>query len=65
MRKRDCLRAALNAIQRSIITPIDQPDMMNRMTTTIFARIPIDFHSESGSQPTEPSWITQVAIAGT
>ena len=34
---RDCLRAALNAIQRSIITPIDQPDMMNRMMTTILA----------------------------
>src|SRR5882762_2579950 len=62
---RDCLRAALNAIQRSIITPIDHPDMMNRMMTTIFARIPIDLTSEIRSQPTWPSWTTQAAIAGT
>jgi hypothetical protein len=32
---RDCLRAALYAMARSIITPIDQPDMMNRMMTTV------------------------------
>src|SRR6267154_929981 len=37
---RDCLRAALYAMARSIMTPIDQPDIMNRMTTTIFAIIP-------------------------
>ena len=53
---RDCLRAALNAIQRSIITPMDQPDMMNRMMTTILARIPICFHSEIGSQVIVASW---------
>src|SRR6185437_9574236 len=59
---RDCLRAALNAIQRSIITPMDQPDMMNRMITTAFARIPIWCHSEIGSQPTvPPSWKIQDA----
>src|SRR5580704_13011722 len=48
--ERDWLRAALNAIQRSIITPIDQPDMIKRITTTIFARRPICFQSEIGSQ---------------
>ena len=54
--ERDRISAALNAIQRSIITPMDHPDMMNRMTTTIFARMPICFHSETGSHPTAPSW---------
>src|SRR5882762_10500102 len=53
--ERDWLRAALKAIQRSIMTPIDQPDMMNRMMTTAFARSPICFQSEIGSQPTELS----------
>ena len=57
---RDCLRAALNAMKRSIMTPIDQPDMMNRMMTTTFARIPICFQSEIGSHPT-CSWSNQVA----
>src|SRR5208282_3970861 len=51
--ERDWLRAALKAIQRSIITPIDHPDMINRMITTTFARMPICFQSEIGSQPTE------------
>src|SRR3984893_13063850 len=59
--ERDCLRAALNAIARSIITPIDQPDMMNRMTTTAFAGIHIWCHSEIGSQPTACSWNIQAA----
>src|SRR3984893_17975250 len=59
---RDCLRAALNAMARSIITPIDQPDMMNRMMTTAFAGIPIWCHSEIGSQPTAAcSWKNQAA----
>ncbi len=62
---RDCLRAALNAIARSIITPIDHPDMMNRMTTTIFARTPICFQRETGSQPTLASWKIQAAAEGT
>src|SRR5208282_4653406 len=59
--ERDWLRAALKAIQRSIITPIDHPDMMNRMMTTAFARIPICFQSEIGSQPTELSCKSQAA----
>src|SRR6476646_5382048 len=59
---RDCLRAALKAMARSIITPIDQPDMTKRMMTTAFAGIPIWCHSEIGSQPTAAcSWKTQVA----
>src|SRR5882762_3655809 len=41
---RDWLRAALKASKRSIITPIDHPDMMNRMPTTILASIPIDLN---------------------
>src|SRR5215831_2558019 len=49
---RDCLRAALNAIQRSIITPIDHADMMKRMITTMRAGQFICRHSEIGSQPT-------------
>ena len=60
---RDCLRAALNAIQRSIITPIDQPDMMNKIKTTALAGIPIWCHSEIGSQPIGCSWNIQVAAA--
>ena len=56
---RDWLRAALKAIQRSIITPIDQPDMMKRMMTTAFARMPICFQSEIGSQPTVASCRSQ------
>src|SRR5208337_4991668 len=51
----------LKAIQRSIITPMDHPDMMNRTITTTFARIPICFHSEIGSQPTELSCKSQAA----
>src|SRR5438876_568883 len=63
---RDCLRAALKAMARSIITPIDQPDMMNRMMTTAFAGIPIWCHSEIGSQPTAAcSWKTQAAAVDT
>src|SRR5438552_2403788 len=62
---RDCLRAALKAIQRSIITPMDQPDMMNKITTTAFARSPIWCHSESGSQPTACSWKSQAAVVDT
>ena len=38
---RDCLRAPLKAIQRSIITPMDHADMMNRMMTTQRASQPI------------------------
>src|SRR5687768_6184764 len=54
---RDCLRAALNAIQRSIITPMDHADCTNRITTTAFARKPICFHRETKSHPTAPpSW---------
>ena len=34
---RDCLRAQLKAIQRSIMTPIDQADMMNSTITTMRA----------------------------
>src|SRR5208282_2430574 len=59
--ERDWFRAALKAIQRSIITPIDHPDIMNRMITTTFARMPICFQSEIGSQPTEPSSKSQAA----
>src|SRR5438477_11635755 len=58
---RDCLRAALKAIQRSIITPMDQPDMMNRMMTTILAAQFIWRQREIGSQPTGCSWIIQAA----
>src|ERR1019366_893519 len=54
-------RAALKAIQRSIITPIDHPDMMNKTITTTFARMPICFHSKIGSQPTVPSSKSQAA----
>src|ERR1051326_7230541 len=63
---RDCLRAALNAIQRSIITPIDQPDMTKRMMTTMRASQPICFHKEIGSHPGAPaSWKIQRAKAET
>src|SRR5712664_2330114 len=36
----------------SIITPIDQADIMNRTTTTHLARVPIWFHRDRGSHPT-------------
>src|SRR5438067_10650003 len=49
---RDCFLAALYAIKRSIITPIDQADMMNRQTTTSLAGMPIWFQRERGSHPT-------------
>src|SRR5881227_748132 len=62
---RDCLRAALNAIARAIITPMDQPDIINRMTTTILDRIPIWRQRETGSQPTLASWNIQAATVGT
>ena len=45
--------------------PIDQPDMMNSMITTIFARTPICFHIEIGSQPMPAlSWNITAATAG-
>ena len=64
---RDCLRAALKAIQRSIMTPIDQPDMMNRMTTTHFAGMPIRCQIEIGSHRMVPPsvWKSQKAAVCT
>src|SRR5215471_10183946 len=59
---RDCLRAALNAIQRSIITPMDHADMMKRIMTTVRAGQFICLHKEMGSQPTVvSSWKSQTA----
>src|SRR2546428_4011795 len=49
---RDCLRAALYINRRSIITPTDQADMINRMITTVRAGQPIWCHMVMMSQPT-------------
>jgi hypothetical protein len=45
--------------------PIDQPDIMNRMSTTTFAITPICLHKEIGSQPMPAlSWNIAAANAG-
>src|SRR5579864_2371073 len=51
---RDCLRAALYIKARSIMMPTDQADMINRITTTIFAGMPMECHILRRSQPTSP-----------
>ena len=49
---RDCFLAALYAMKRSIMTPIDHADMMNSRTTTPLAKPPICAQRWTGSQPT-------------
>src|ERR1700677_394708 len=47
---RDCFRAALYINARSIMTPRDHADKINRMNTTVFAMMLIDPHIERKSQ---------------
>src|SRR5712692_1628635 len=59
---RDCLRAALYMSSRSIITPTDHADMMNRITTTVRAGHPMERHMLIMSQPTACPWNSQRLI---
>ncbi len=60
---RDCFRAALKASQRSIITPIDHADMINRTMATVRAGQPMCPHMPHRSKRTGSSlaWKIQTA----